>query len=526
MLVVVAGGFYGASRARRTRLCRFPDRVVRSVPTDRHQPRDVHPAGKDAPLEPASPTVRIGTVAEFHSWLLDAFRSKSSRQRLDAVFEMGQTLGAEDFDHAMHVAGQLPVEWVRSVLISGIFYSQGRARGSRAVEDVKLQSYRGFDEAFATGGAWAGWANAEPRAALAAVKETNDRGVRGLVYAAWGLEDLDTMLIEEDAMPAGQQHFMEWAKADPERAVDFAWTLDESLRGTVLERIAHGWASNWSGKYRADFMSYLMLVVGGDSEDYLSRTLTAWWAEYDPRQAVEYAANLEPKSRDRAERFLGALSVWLQAEPDAGIEWLKAYATQHDDGPAAVALALRPLMEMGNPDGAARIIDSIPELAGDRALCRSLFKNWVELDPPAALDWITGKETDREVLLEFAGTAGLNLARWNIEAARDWARQLSDAGRQANALSGIAFVEAYSDPRPSTDWMLALPMGRGRDRCVAAYVTGALEHAKGATEPNDYILRQATGNLVDLAKSVQDSALGNDEKQRLLGLIYGWPSAP
>jgi hypothetical protein len=32
-----------------------------------------------------------------------------------------------------YVAGQLPVEWVRSVLISGIFFSRDRARGSHAV---------------------------------------------------------------------------------------------------------------------------------------------------------------------------------------------------------------------------------------------------------------------------------------------------------------------------------------------------------------------------------------------------------
>ena len=103
-------------------------------------------------------------------------------------------------------------------------------------------------------------------------------------------------------------------------------------------------------------------------------------------------------------------------------------------------------------------------------------------------------------------------------------RQRSDVSLQASALSGVAFVAAYSDEEPANDWISALPPGADRDRCVAAYVIGALEHAKGVTEPNEYILRNSTANLTDLAKAIQDSTLDAAGKQRLLGLIYGWPA--
>ena len=520
IVATVIAAVCGLSRVRGKRVYRFPQRVVRILPAPRAQARAVA-AGVEPPLAAASP-VKIDSLEDFHGWVLESLRGKTTRQRLDTVFELGKTLGADDFDHAVKLSQQIPVEWMRSVLQAGIFFARGRELGARAVEELTNGDYGELRDEFSLGGVRAGWGSVDPRGALAAENEHPTWGGSNLIYAAWGFADLDAMLTGANAMPEGQQHFMEWAKADPERAVEYALTLDKAVGAVILERIAQGWAANWSEDYRPDFQSYLMLALARQSDDYFDRSLTVWWAQYDPEQAVEYAAG---PGRD-TDNLSTALFVWAQTDTRAAAEWMKTHVPQNDGGVTQAGDVMRSFMELGDPATAARLFDALPFLDGKSDLPGKLAESWMEQDPVAAYDWIAGKETDRDKLLQYSQTAGLSMARWNIEDALNWARQRADAELQANALSGVAFVEAYSRQDPPTDWMLALPPGASRDRCIANYVTGALEHAKGTTEPNPYILRNATGNLTDLVKSVQDSALDAAGKQRLLGLIYGWPHAP
>jgi hypothetical protein len=443
---------------------------------------------------------------------------------LDSVFELGKTLGGEDLERALALQKRIPVEWMQRVLLAGIFASQGRLYGQACLDDLKDGIHSDLEDPFSKGGAFVGWASANPRAALAATKEGSDRGdAAALVCAAWASDDLDAMLAAANALPAGVTNFIQWAKADPERAVDFALTLDEALRPAVLDHIAHGWASNWSAPYRADFMTYLYTVAKGDSDRFFDTALAMWWAEFDPQQAVEHAASLDPSDGTRDESLRASFYVWAQADPDAAANWLKTYATQHADAGQLLLEAADGMAE-GNPEAGARLLDATDDLGLGSETKSQVANKWVEMDPAAAFDWVAGKKRDRAELLQFAQTAGLNLARWNLAEALEWARQRSDAGLQASALTGVAFVAAYGDEQP--DWILALPTGMDRDRCVAAYVTGALEHANGNAKPHENLLHQAPTNPSDLAKSVQESQLDDAAKQRLLGLIYGWPTLP
>jgi hypothetical protein len=520
LVAVSALLFLGLTRPRERRPFRFPNRITRSLPS--------HVAtgpSQDDTQEHASwrPTTSA-KLSDLHSWILETFRGKSNRQRLDSVFELGKTLGGEDLERALALQKRIPVEWMQRVLLAGIFASQGRLYGQACLDDLKDGIHSDLEDPFSKGGAFVGWASANPRAALAATKEGSDRGdAAALVCAAWASDDLDAMLAAANALPAGVTNFIQWAKADPERAVDFALTLDEALRPAVLDHIAHGWASNWSAPYRADFMTYLYTVAKGDSDRFFDTALAMWWAEFDPQQAVEHAASLDPSDGTRDESLRASFYVWAQADPDAAANWLKTYATQHADAGQLLLEAADGMAE-GNPEAGARLLDATDDLGLGSETKSQVANKWVEMDPAAAFDWVAGKKRDRAELLQFAQTAGLNLARWNLAEALEWARQRSDAGLQASALTGVAFVAAYGDEQP--DWILALPTGMDRDRCVAAYVTGALEHANGNAKPHENLLHQAPTNPSDLAKSVQESQLDDAAKQRLLGLIYGWPTLP
>jgi hypothetical protein len=476
-------------------------------------------------------TNRVKTLGELHTRLLELLKGKPTRQRMDAVFELGKTLGAEDFEHALALDREVPVEWMRSVFCSGLFFSRGRERGRQALEELEAAKesgsgapygLRGFDGAFAAGGAMVGWASVEPRGAVAFQKDdqSSDEMLRALAYAAWGLEDLDAALTHANALPPGVNNFMDWAKSDPERAVEFALTLDENLRPAVLERIAQGWASNWSETYRADFMSYLSIVIDGGSNDFISKSVNSWWAQYEPQAAVEYAASLDEKNA-RDEQLRKAFSLWVEADPRQSMEWWNAYSPQHNDSQTLASQMIAELSE-SNPEAAARMLEAMPSLAENADFRETVLSKWMEWDARAAFDWITGKHVDHDAMLAASRSAGVSMARWNLADAMDWARKLPDTSLQPDALSGVALVQGYAEPEKSTDWIRDLPPGPTRDRSLLGYVSGVLEHAKGSVTVNSSQLDNVPDSLPQLADTVQKSALDEKTKQRLLALIYGW----
>jgi hypothetical protein len=176
-----------------------------------------------------------------------------------------------------------------------------------------------------------------------------------------------------------------------------------------------------------------------------------------------------------------------------------------------------------DPAAAALVFDATPGLAGDTAMLTAVFDKWSELDPSAAFDWITGKKVGADILTGAARSTAVNWSQWNAAEALDWAQQLTDSAQKANALSGAAFAAAYAEPPAATDWIRELPAGPLHDQSVIGYIAGALEHAKGTSTPNEYILKSATASLTDLPPLIQKSTLDDREKQRLLALVYGWP---
>ncbi len=527
LVVVICVG-----RARARHRFKFPRRTLTSVPVrfPRQTQSDVSDDGSSETTTTADVAAsQVVTVGDLHQRLLGLCKGKSSRQRMDAVFELGKTLGAEDFDHALALMKQVPIEWMRSVLCSGIFFSRGRSQGRQTL-DVEGNFYNlpGFDDRFAAGGAIIGWASADPVAALAFAQEKDNLMLPCLAYAAWGLQDLDAALAHANMLPPGmenvpgQDDFLGWAKSDSERAVEYAITLDESLRPTVLERIAHGWASNWSENYQPDFTSYLYIAVNGNSDDFISDRVTLWWAQYEPQAAVEDSAGLDPKN-DRDKELRAAWTCWAEADPGAAMQWWNDYSLQHADGRELGSRIIDDLAAV-NPEKASQMLDSTPALADDVGLRSEVLSKWMEWDARAAFDWIAVKHLDHETMIAASRSVAVNLSQWSLDDGLDWARNLSDASLCPDALSGVALVQGYAAPERSTDWIRDLPTGLTRDQSIFGYVSGVLDHATGSNTPDKNILDQAEANLPKLASMVQDSTLDEREKQRLLGLIYGWPA--
>lgn len=511
LAIVLTGSLLLVARRQPRRAFNFPARPAKRTATP------ALPAADDVASKTARPddTAPLASSrlplsrATLHRRILDATRGKPSRQRMDAVFQLGQQAGQQDFTNALALAKRIPVDWMRDVFVAGIFVSRGRELSGRALEELagdNAPDLAGADDAFATGGAIVGWALTDPRAAIAFARENGDRMMPPLAYAAWGLRDLNAMLADANALPTGVTDFLAWAQADPDRAVEYAMTLDENYRAVVLERIAFGSASDWTETYRPDFISYLNIAVAGDADEFIKHTSLQWWARHDPRAAVEYLASAD--NADLSEAF----ATWAESDTDAALEWLRGYYTQHD-GYTPASQAFSKLVEV-NPEVAVRLIEAV----GDSGA----FLSWVKLDPRAAFAWAA---THDEPLGIDARSAGLNYARWDIAEALEWVRALPDDTQRTEALGGIALAQGYDDDKPSTDWMLEVPAGQARDRVVTDYVTGILHHADGVTGLGDAARNSPSIDMPGLANAVQQSKLDAAEKRRLLALIYGWSSA-
>src|SRR5262249_15593323 len=151
------------------------------------------------------------------------------------------------------------------------------------------------------------------------------------------------------------------------------------------ERIAQGWASDWSKPYRADFMSYLCMV-GGRSSDFPLRSAISWWAQTEPQSAVEYASSLD-ESDGRDQRLREALSLWLETDPNNAMAWCNAQATRRDDGSTLASQVIGELDEL-DPEAAAWILDAQPSLAAEADLRATVLSRWMQWDARAAFEWI------------------------------------------------------------------------------------------------------------------------------------------
>ncbi len=136
-------------------------------------------------------------------------------------------------------------------------------------------------------------------------------------------------------------------ESDPQRAAALAMTLDSSDRPKLLGQIAEAWAA----QDPAEAVAWADSLTGGDREGSLQEALGSWAASA-PAEAARYVDQLPEQERSSYVRDV--VRNWSEQAPADAAAWL----------------------------------ESQPEGEGRAGAMGHLMWNWTTRDPEAAADWL------------------------------------------------------------------------------------------------------------------------------------------
>ncbi len=289
------------------------------------------------------------------------------------------------------------------------------------------------------------------------------------------------------------------------------------LREEVLQQ-----ALNNSWSLGADVARELFSRLQSQKPHHVSN-LANQLGRSDPQGAIAWAESLEtPDHRKLA--LASALSSWAHNDPAAAARHLAAMtdpeqrqdlarnvagAWAHLDEKAAVAWA----ESLGGSERATALGSIVQRLAGeDPAQAQALYTRFA-----AGLD---AESADSQQNKQVARTLASSLTETDPQQAIAWAQGLGQGPAQQEAWSGIAEKWAGYDAHATSQWLVTLPAGEGRDMAADRLVTAIVRDdpesawAWALTIGDQRLRREAAGRAIDAWRSFGDHdaalrALGN-----------------
>ncbi|MEM1082565.1 MAG: hypothetical protein AAGI48_00450 [Verrucomicrobiota bacterium] len=355
---------------------------------------------------------RAGSVDE-------AMREASQMARLQTLMDLYAGMSAAELEAAAGDLDNLPMG--DRIMASMLLFSQwGEVDPQGALEFTKTMGFGGM---FARPTVLRSWASVDPVNAAQYYKDNpNDfdrmggRGPRG---------DNGAGVVA-----------LEWAKQDPQAALDWAQTLD-----------------------------------GRDKSAALASVLGEM-AVTDPAEAASVAAGLDEDDRNRA--YSEIAEKWAQSDLAAAESWAKTL-TGEDQQDAMAALI--GVMAKDDPQGAAAKIEGMSEGRERERAIRDVASSWAREAPAEAAEWVVGQGDGEDglerVIATWAGqdsAAALSFIQEQPEGEmRDAATQTYlRTDRSLEPEASISLAESISDERDRSRTVARTAMRWMRDDETAA----------------------------------------------------------
>ena len=288
------------------------------------------------------------------------------------------------------------------------------------------------------------WAIDDPEAALASI-EGIDLGKFGAdpisvlsgvasvnpdIAISW-LDDPDNKMVKLPFM--GQilagSIAKEWVRSDPDAALAWANALPKSQKAGAYTGVLGSLAST-DPRRAASLASNL---APGGSREHVIGEIAQSWAESSPKEALDWAATLEGKERQRAlNTSLGELArtdresaaKFVESmDADERTTYLKSVSSEWaSEEPAEAAEWVMDLASESDSD------EGVGAALGD------VLWKWTREDPEAAGNWLNEQEKGPTLDGAITGLAGAAFEQ-DPEGSLSWATQISDEG-----LKGISIA--------------------------------------------------------------------------------------
>jgi hypothetical protein len=328
--------------------------------------------------------------------------------------------------------------------------------------------------------AWVGWAEKDPIAAAAALKDRKglDSDIFESVGHAWSRTDPEAALAWAQSITdkpsrdrALRSIYLDVEKLGPDKARSLVESIgDVPLRSDYAGRVAEQLAK--SGDV-SDALAWAQKLSDAESRARAVNQVVQQWVEVDPAAATRYAAEM-PEGKDRTDLFGQAFAHWARTEPDEAF----AYGQQLPPG-------------KDRDTATARAIDAMRDD-----------------DPKKALQWFEQIE-DPKIAKEVAQGLLGSLVRVDQDAALRVVSTLPPE-THAEAYHGIVRGWAFDYPQEAGNWVNSLPPGQARDSAVKAYVSVIDGMDAGAATQWAYSIQDPTMRIEATMETFQ-RWLGNDQ---------------
>lgn len=303
----------------------------------------------------------------------------------------------------------------------------------------KLPGLRGRQVAMKM--AWVGWAEQDPVAAAAALKDGKglDSDIFESVGHAWSRTDPEAALAWAQSVSdkgsrerALRSIYLDVEKLGADKARSLVESIDDvRVRGDYASRVAEQLAK--SGDV-SDALAWAEALSEPESRVRAVNQVMHEWSAIDPAAATRYAVEM-PEGKNRSDLFAQAFAHWARTEPDEAF----VYGQQLPPG-------------KDRDTATARAIDAMRDD-----------------DPKKALQWFEEIE-DPKIAQQIAQGLLGSLVRVDQDAALRVVSTLP-AEAQPEAYHGIVRGWAFDYPQEAGNWVNSLPPGQARDSAVKAYVS-------------------------------------------------------
>jgi hypothetical protein len=409
--------------------------------------------------------------AQFESLMRGALRITDNTDRVVQLREIARWISPANLPSAVEKAKRLPYSERWQVMQAlGARWAEVDPAGAAAFAVKDGGSRYGWNDLLS--GIIDKWASIDQQAAVGWIdKQPQGRQqylMQSLIQSV-ARRDPESALEILKARPANsqmgwihQQVFEQWSQRDPAGAARAAEGMEV---GAPRERALQSVAASWASQDPAAAIKWTESFSDKAAQNKLLRSVVQSWADNDARAVIQWAGSV-PEANLRQEFLGAAISRLAQSDAAAAETQLRAIppGQERDNLVSQVAYAAA----NQDPKAALAFVELLPNGPGRTNVTANIAIRLASSDPKNAAEMFLSLPPAQlgYQVEQFVG----NLATRNMEFAREWVDQLSDARLRSQAIRAIGGVLARGDPRGAAEWLMQKQPGSDLTWLVNSWV--------------------------------------------------------
>jgi hypothetical protein len=308
-------------------------------------------------------------------------------------------------------------------------------------------------------------ADDDPEASLARLEQSGTDAMGGMaaesILSSWAGQDAEAAAaylmtrvddngeLKDAERRQARSIANEWARTDPEAAMEWSLQLDKDARGPAAGSVL----GRWANQNPAAAVAFVEGAEAGDQRKAMMAQVAGQWARSDAPSALAWAQGLDEEERKGA--VANVLGSWAQRDLEGAARKVPELEAGEERDQAMGRVAGQWAMTDA-PEAAAWVKQQEVGNDASKSAMRNVMRNWAGKDEFAAAEWLAeqspGPATDGAIIGLTERVAGKD-----PESAAFWAVTISDPKDRANQLSRVGGMWVKKDRAAATAWLTSHP---------------------------------------------------------------------